>query len=240
MATSGLNREFEAEQLLIRSLGLGNWKPPEPLSYVASSADAFRAGRLDAQFFAPVQDQYDPDKIVFLGRMDYFPNQQGVKWFISNVWPLLRTQFPSLQFQVVGADPPPHIRELARLGGVTVTGSVVDVRPYVQNAALTVAPLAIARGTQNKILESLAAGTPVVCSRRAAGGVDVVAGEHLLVADSPQEWCAAIGSVLSDSRRRADLAAAGRGRVLSQHAWAASMKRLDGFIANLIQRKQRA
>ncbi len=195
---------------------------------------------VDAQFFAPVQDQYDRNTIVFLGRMDYFPNQQGVTWFVGNVWPLLRTQFPSLQFQVVGADPPPHIRDLARIDGVTVTGSVADVRPYVQNAALTVAPLAIARGTQNKILESLAAGTPVVCSPRAAGGVDVVAGEHLLVADSPQEWCTAIGSVLADSGKRTELAVAGRARVLSQHAWAASMKRLDGLIANLMQRKQRA
>jgi glycosyltransferase involved in cell wall biosynthesis len=108
---------------------------------------------------------------------------------------------------------------------------VPDVRPHVRRAALTVAPLAIARGTQNKILESMAMGVPVVCSREASGGVDAVAGEHLLVASEPGEWVEAIDRVLGDAALRTRLAVAGRERVLSHHSWAASMRRLDGIIA---------
>jgi glycosyltransferase involved in cell wall biosynthesis len=111
-----------------------------------------------------------------------------------------------------------------------VTGSVPDVRPHVRRAALTIAPLAIARGTQNKILESMAMGVPVVCSPQASGGVDAVAGEHLLVASGTDQWVASIDRLLGDAQVRRLLSAAGRDRVLSHHSWAASMRRLDGLI----------
>ena len=100
----------------------------------------------------------------------------------------------------------------------------------MRRAALTVAPLAIARGTQNKILESMAMGVPVVCSREASGGVDAVAGEHLLVASNPSQWIDAIEGILGDRAIRQRLSAAGRDRVLSHHSWAASMARLDGIM----------
>jgi glycosyltransferase involved in cell wall biosynthesis len=107
---------------------------------------------------------------------------------------------------------------------------VPDVRAHVRSAALTVAPLTIARGTQNKVLESMAMGVPVVASRAAAGGVDAVPGEHLLVADTPSEQCDAILSLLEDPARRARFAQAARARVLSNHAWPQSMQRLDRII----------
>ncbi len=129
---------------------------------------------VDASFFQPADTPYDPDLITFVGRMDYFPNQQAVTKFCAEVLPELQRRRPGTRFEVVGADPSAEIRELGRLPGVTVTGSVPDVRPYVTRAALTIAPLEIARGTQNKILESMAMGVPVVCSRQAVGGVDAV------------------------------------------------------------------
>jgi sugar transferase (PEP-CTERM/EpsH1 system associated) len=193
---------------------------------------------VDCEYFAPTDSPYDANTIVFVGRMDYYPNQQGVRWFCERVWPLLRARLPSVKFQIVGAEPSPAVRELAHIEGVTVTGSVADVRPYVHNAALTVAPLAIARGTQNKILESMAAGTPVVCSPQAVGGVDAIAGEHLLVAESPAEWVVKVCSVLLDPAMRGALSVAGRSRVLAQHSWAMSMRRLDGLVANVMQRKR--
>lgn len=185
---------------------------------------------VDAEFFQPDPAPYDPDLVSFVGRMDYFPNQQGVQTFCREVLPRLRERRPAVRFEIVGADPSPEIRRLADLPGVSVTGSVPDVRPFVRRAALTVAPLAIARGTQNKILESLAMGVPVVCSREAAGGVDATPGEHLLVAEDTAGFVNAVLSVLEDPPRRRALATAGRARVLSNHSWPASMRRLDGLL----------
>ena len=130
----------------------------------------------------------------------------------------------------LGADPSPAVRKLGEVPGVTVTGSVPDVRPYVRRSALMVAPLNIARGTQNKILEAMAMGVPVITSRVAAGGVDAAAGEHFLVGSGPQEYADAVISILRDPGLRARLAEAGRARMLSHHAWAHSMQRLDAII----------
>jgi glycosyltransferase involved in cell wall biosynthesis len=107
---------------------------------------------------------------------------------------------------------------------------VPDVRPYIRSSALMVAPLSIARGTQNKILEAMAMGVPVVTSSVAAGGVDAVAESHLLVADSATEITRAILRIAENPDERRRLAVAGRQRVLSHHAWPRSMQRLDGII----------
>jgi hypothetical protein len=196
---------------------------------VDTPSDWFPNG-VDAQVFTPSPEPYDPDAICFIGRMDYYPNQHGMFWFCERVLPLLRERRPGVKLAIVGADPPPAVRKLGELPGVTVTGSVPKVQPYATRSALTVAPLAIARGTQNKILEAMAMGVPVVASRVAAGGVDAVAGEHLLVADTPEQYRDAILRVLEDPAERARLAVAGRARVLSHHAWSSSMKRLDAII----------
>ncbi len=198
----------------------------------AKPSDWFPNG-VDADSFRPAQDGYDPDLVVFVGRMDYFPNQQAVLGFCRDALPRLRAKRPGFRFQIVGADPPPHIRALQNLTGVEVTGSVPDVRPFVTRAALTVAPLAIARGTQNKILESMAMGVPVVCSSQAAGGVDAVPGEHLLTADSADEHVTAILRLLESPARRSELAAAARARVLSHHSWPSSMRRLEEMLTRM-------
>ncbi len=139
-----------------------------------------------------------------------------------------------MKLTIVGAEPSAEIRALGELPGVTVTGTVPDVRPYVTKAALTVAPLRIARGTQNKILEAMAMGIPVVCSQIAAGGVDAIPGEHLLAADAPADQASAILSILEDRALRERLAKAGRERVLSNHAWPSSMRRLDAIIERCV------
>jgi glycosyltransferase involved in cell wall biosynthesis len=139
-----------------------------------------------------------------------------------------------LKLLIVGADPSPEMRRLGELPGVSVTGSVPDVRPFIRSSALMVAPLNIARGTQNKILEAMAMGVPVVCSRIASGGVDAVPGEHLLTADAPDEMAQAILQVLGDAAQRERLSRAGRERVLSHHAWPSSMRRLDAIIERCV------
>ena len=199
----------------------------------ALATDWFPNG-VDSAYFAPSEAPYDRDTISFVGRMDYYPNQECMFDFCANVLPRVRARRPQTKLVIVGADPSPAVLDLARLPGVTVTGSVPDVRPYLHRSAAMVAPLNIARGTQNKILEAMAAGVPVVVSRVAAGGVDAVAREHFLVADTPEEHAAAILRVLDDEGERARLAAAGRARMLSHHDWAHSMQRLDRIIERCV------
>lgn len=202
---------------------------------VTGRVDWFPNG-VDTEFFAPGTQTHDTRVITFVGRMDYFPNEQCMVEFCSQVWPRLRQQRRGLQLQIVGAAPTPRVQALGQIEGVTVTGSVPDVRPYVRRSALTITPLRIARGTQNKILESMAMEVPVVSSGIAAAGVDAVPGEHLLVADTPDELCAAISHVLDDPAERERLAKAGRARVISHHAWPNAMKRLDGIVERCLQR----
>jgi sugar transferase (PEP-CTERM/EpsH1 system associated) len=202
---------------------------------VTTPSDWFPNG-VDGAFFAPEKD-YDPDLVAFIGRMDYYPNRQGVTMFCRDVLPKLRKLRPTARFQIVGAEPPQFIRDLGKLPGVSVTGSVPDVREYITRAALTVAPLAIARGTQNKILESMAMGVPVVCSVEASGGVDAVPGEHLLVAATADDYVAAVSRILESRSERARLAEAGRARVLSHHVWSSSMQRLDNIIEDALDRR---
>jgi hypothetical protein len=185
---------------------------------------------VDSEFFVPSSEPYEPDTISFVGRMDYYPNQECMFDFCARTWPLVRERRPAAKLLIVGADPTPAVRRLGLLPGVEVTGSVPDVRPFVRRSALMVAPLNIARGTQNKILEAMAMGVPVVTSEIAAGGVDAVAGEHLLVARTHADFSEAVLGIMADGVERARLAAAGRARMLSNHSWPRSMQRLDAII----------
>jgi polysaccharide biosynthesis protein PslH len=208
-------------------------------SYGDNFASDWFPNGVDSSYFAPSDDPYDPDAICFVGRMDYYPNQECMFDFCANVLPLLREQRPNVKLTIVGANPSPAVKRLDKLPGVSVTGSVPDVRPYVRRSALMVAPLNIARGTQNKILEAMAMGVPVVTSGVAAGGVDAVAQEHFLVANTYEDYSAAVLRILEDRHERTRLACAGRERVLRHHAWTYSMRRLDAVIERcLTQRKK--
>ncbi|MCW5751612.1 MAG: glycosyltransferase, partial [Alphaproteobacteria bacterium] len=123
------------------------------------------------------------------------------------------------------------VQELASLPGVEVTGSVPDVRPYVRRSAVMVAPLSIARGTQNKILEAMAMGVPVVTSSIGARGVDAVPGEHLIVADGAEATAQAVCHLLGHPEERRRLSQAGRARVRSHHDWEGAMARMDRIVA---------
>jgi polysaccharide biosynthesis protein PslH len=229
---------LRAEKILSRKFDLctattrAEWETLDRYE-TGASTDWFPNG-VDSQYFAPNQEPYDPYMVSFVGRMDYYPNQQCMRDFCEYVLPLLRKQIPQISLSIVGADPSPGIQRLENLPGVTVTGSVPDVRPYLRRSALMMAPLNIARGTQNKILESMAMGVPVVASRAAAGGVDAVPGHHLLVADSPREYAEVAMRILRDPEERGRLSVAGRQRMLTHHAWSSSMRRLDGIIERCV------
>lgn len=199
-------------------------------SFGTGVASAWFPNGVDADYFSPAREAYDPDTISFIGRMDYYPNARCMIDFCRDTLPLIRARRGDAKLLIVGADPSADVRRLARLPGVTVTGSVPDVRPYVRRSALTVAPLDIARGTQNKVLESLAMGVPCVCSELAARGVDTVPGEHLLTVTSPREAADVVVRVMSDPAERARLAEAGRARMLSNHSWEGSMQRMEAIL----------
>lgn len=196
---------------------------------IDTPSDWFPNG-VDLDYFAPGAEDRDPGSIVFVGRMDYFPNQQAVTHFCTAILPRIQAARPEATFTIVGTNPSKAIRALSARPGVSVTGAVPDVRPYARRAAVAVAPLKIARGTQNKMLESLAMGVPVVASPVAAGGIDAVPGEHFLVADGAEEFAAKTLRLMTQARTRRQYAEAGRARMESHHAWAGSMRRLDRII----------
>ena len=228
-----------AEKRLARKFDLctattrAEWETLE--AYGTGVATDWFPNGVDASFFAPDGEGYDPDTISFIGRMDYYPNQECMFDFCAHTWPILKARRPTLKLVIVGADPSPAVRKLADLDGVSVTGSVPDVRPHVLRSALMIAPLNIARGTQNKILEAMAMGVPVVTSRVAAGGVDAEDAHHFLVADDAPGYAEAILRVVADPAERQRLSVAGRERMLSHHAWPKSMARLDTIVERCLQ-----
>lgn len=165
--------------------------------------------------------------VVFLGRMDYYPNVAGALEFVEKVWPRIRSKIPEAKFRIVGSNPVSKIRALQDLDGISVTGYVPDVRPHVADAAVAVAPLSIARGTQNKVLECMAMGIPVVASPQVAKGVQAIPGRHLLVGNSSREFADQVIALLQEPERRRKMADEAHQQVVSAHSWSESMKLLD-------------
>lgn len=191
---------------------------------------------VDHNYFSPSDIEYEKNTISFIGRMDYFPNQECMFFFCEEILPLITEEVPNVNVIIVGANPSKKVKRLAELPGVTVTGSVKEVHPYIRRSALMIAPLNIARGTQNKILEAMAMGVPVVCSELAATGVDAIPGEHLLTAKTPEQYKCAVVKILRNPEERERLAKAGRQRILSHHNWENSMARLDQIIEDCVSK----
>ena len=169
-----------------------------------------------------------PPAIVFTGTMGYRPNAEAVAWFAEQVMPLLHAAGVAAAFHIVGANPTPAVQSLARLPGVHVTGSVPDVRPYLAHAAVAVAPLKIARGIQNKVLEAMAMARPVVASPQAFEGVRATPGRDLLVGDAAADMARLVAEVLAGAHP--GLGTAGRDAVMRGHDWAATLRALDGAL----------
>src|SRR4030095_16254480 len=158
---------------------------------------------VDTDYFAPDPKRTDPfapteEAIVFTGAMDYWPNIDAVTWFASEVMPLIVAKRPNARFYVVGMQPAPAVMALDRDPNITVTGLVPDTRPYLQYARVIVAPLRIARGIQNKVLEGMAMGRPVVVSAGAAEGIQATHGIDFEVASDAEEFARKSLAVMDD------------------------------------------
>jgi sugar transferase (PEP-CTERM/EpsH1 system associated) len=152
---------------------------------------------VDTSFFDPDQPYPNPfpadsRSIVFTGAMDYHPNVDGVAWFADEILPQVRARVPRAQFWIVGSKPTAEVRSLARREGVRVTGRVSDIRPYLAHASVIVAPLRIARGVQNKVLEGLAMARPLVATPNAVQGIEGIGRNELVVASSAGEFSAEV------------------------------------------------
>lgn len=195
-------------------------------SYKTGVATGYFPNGVDSDFFKPITTDYKKNSICFVGRMDYYPNEVCIINFCHDVLPIIRKKYSDVTFKVIGAAPPKSVLALNDIDGVTVTGTVDDIRTHVQECELMVAPLVIARGTQNKILEGMAMGLPVISSHLAARGVDAVVGEHILGATTPREYADAVMDVFANPEKREKIAKAGRERVLTHHNWARAMELL--------------
>jgi polysaccharide biosynthesis protein PslH len=158
---------------------------------------------VDVDLFQPEWRAERPDRVLFVGSMDWMPNQDGVRFFLERVWPLVRRARPEATFQVVGRNPPPALRQLSGKDGVEVVGTVPDVRPYLAEAAVAVVPLLVGGGTRLKIFEAMAMGRAVVSTSLGAEGLSVSHGEHLLLADDPADFADAVAGLLAAPGRRA-------------------------------------
>lgn len=205
-------------------------------SYQKAPATDWFPNGVDSDYFCPDPQNldYEMHSISFIGRMDYYPNQQAMLQFCAGAWPLIRAKLPDAKLYIVGAEPSKEILALAKLPGVIVTGSVPDVRPFIRKTAAMVAPLKIARGTQNKILEAMAMGVPVISSSEAAGGIDAVVNEHFLIADTKEELARQALRLMTEPELRSRYAKAGRERMLSNHQWRYSMAHLDTIVNRCI------
>ena len=182
---------------------------------------------VDTEAFAPDAERAEmPERVIFTAFMDYHPNEQAAHYFADTIWPRVRAEVPDATWYLVGARPPASFARLAALPGVTVTGPVAEMQPYLAAAAVAIAPLLVGGGTRLKILEALAMGKAVVTTALGCEGLDVTSGEHLLVADDPGEFADAVIGLLRDDARRARLGAAGRALVEEKYSWARSGRAL--------------
>ena len=189
---------------------------------------------VEAEFFSPQRLYLNPypdagHALVFTGAMDYWPNVDAVAWFAGQVLPRLRTRFPRLLFYIVGTRPVAAVRALARLPGVVVTGAVPDIRPYLAHAACAVAPLRLARGIQNKVLEAMAMAKTVLASPQALEGISAVPGKELLLAAGADEFVLQLTRLLASPPGRG-MGVAARKRVLQDYAWDSNLARLGALL----------
>lgn len=195
----------------------------------------FVANGVDHGFFRPDPDRTSPyprgrPAVVFTGAMDYWANIDAVQWFAERAWPAIRARLPDALFYVVGSRPGKTIKALSG-GGIVVTGRVPDVRPYLQHAAAVVAPVRIARGIQNKVLEGMAMARPVVLSAAALEGIDAEDGVHVLLAGDAEDFTERVCEVLLG--RHAEIGASARDFVERYFNWTTAAERFLDLVRGM-------
>jgi len=198
---------------------------------------------VDTDYFAPDAAGENPyvkgahadggPVMVFTGAMDYWANVDAAVWFADNVFPALKKRHPEARFYIAGARPVPAVTALAARPGIVVTGALPDLRPHLGHATVAVAPLRVARGIQNKVLEALSMGVPMVASPDAFCGIEAQPGRDLLIADTPGAWVNMLDRLIRDPAQRRQLGQAGRKTMLRSYGWPARLAALDAVIGHM-------
>ncbi len=191
---------------------------------------------VDIGLFRPRVEDPPPDgtTVLFFGTLDYFPNQDGMLFFLEQVWPFLLRSHPRARLQVIGPHPTPEV--LAYRGPrIDVAGLVDDLRPHLARAAAVIVPLRVGGGTRFKILEAMAMGKAVVSTSLGAEGIGAVQGRDLLLADEPAAFAAAVGRLLDDPGLATRLGVAGRALVERSYSWEAVGLRMDRFLGQVLE-----
>ena len=181
---------------------------------------------VDLEHFGFRQFETQTNLLVFCAKLDYFPNEDAALHFARSIWPVLKARRPELRFEIVGSRPPKSIRRLDGKENVRVIASVPDVRPYLGRACVALCPIRIRAGIQNKMLEAMALGVPLVATPVCRQGLEIEAGKHLLIADGPQQFVSAIELLLDNVPLREKLIREARAYVERQHDWADSVRAL--------------
>jgi glycosyltransferase involved in cell wall biosynthesis len=182
---------------------------------------------VNTNYFTPRRDAETPARLVFSGSMDWHPNEDAVCYFVDTILPRIRTEFPNVSFTIIGRNPGARVRELASQPGITVTGTVDDVRPAIAEGAVYVVPLRAGSGTRIKIFEALAMGKAVVSTTVGAEGLALESGRHFLAADTPHDFANAVIRLLRDPARRLALGDAGRALVEANYSWATVARQFE-------------
>ena len=188
---------------------------------------------VDTEYFAPATTYPNPypagkEIIVFAGAMDYWPNIDAVQWFAHEVLPSVLSKHPAAMFYIVGARPSAEVKQLAELAGISVTGTVPDIRPYVAHAALSVAPLRIARGIQNKVLEAMSLAKTIVVSEPALEGIHAIPDQELILAKNAEQFIAAITQALEHPDP--SIGRKAREKVNLIYGWASNLSRVESIL----------
>ncbi len=196
---------------------------------------------VDLEYFRPQIVERKPGNLVFVGSMDWHPNEDGIFWFVREVWPHVRQAAPHASLTVVGKNPSGRLRALA--GGDTaieITGTVTDVRPYLARAEAAIVPLRIGGGTRIKIFEAMSMERAVLSTTLGAEGLPVTPGRDILLEDQPEGFARAAAFLLSDAERRDAIARAAREKVVRDHSWDTVAARMEELVERSVTRAQRA
>jgi glycosyltransferase involved in cell wall biosynthesis len=181
--------------------------------------------------------QREPGTIIFTGNMGYFPNVDAVTYFCRQIFPQIKRNLPTVKFRIVGYSPKSVVSRLSAFNkSIEVTGFVDNIANELGKASVAVAPMQSGSGVQNKILEAMATGTPVVATRLATRAIGSVPGRDILIADRPDEFAAAVERLLRDRSLCHSLGLHGRKLVEQKYSWASVVKELEDFYRTIIGR----
>jgi len=225
-----INREFDVSIFVSENeADLFKKKVPEAKNLIPVK------NGVDFEYFSKQNQQQKKNKhpaILFTGAMDYYANIQGVTWFAKKILPIIKQEIPGIDFIIAGSNPSKKVKELSNIDGISVTGYVDDIRTCYHKADISVVPLKIARGIQNKILEAMAMKLPVVCTSEALSGIDAKPGVDLILADEAREFAEAVIYLLKNQTLAEKIAISANRKIKEHYSWNACLSRLQICLSN--------